>query len=274
VITTTAGILAASLVGSVHCAGMCGGFVCFYTGSASGTDATALRAHFMYHAGRLTSYLTLGALAGVLGAGVSRAGSLVGVSHAAAVVAGALMVAWALSAIAAQRGISLGAARAPEAWQKALGRVLHAVHAQPMAVRAGLTGLFTTLLPCGWLYVFVATAGGTGTVRSALATMAVFWLGTVPALLAVGVGAQRVLAPFRRRLPAFSAVVVLVMGLLSMSGHLAPAANHAQHQMSPDMMRDMMHDMTPAAVPTDSQAGMAHSMPMPATTAAEHAHAH
>ena len=38
-ITTTAGVLIASLVGSVHCAGMCGGFVCFYAGSSSGTDA-------------------------------------------------------------------------------------------------------------------------------------------------------------------------------------------------------------------------------------------
>jgi sulfite exporter TauE/SafE len=220
VIATATGVLVASLVGSVHCAGMCGGFVCFYTGSSSGTEAAAVRAHALYHLGRLTSYLTLGAIAGLLGASVSRAGALVGVSQAAAVVAGALMVAWAVSTIAAQRGIAIGAARAPEAWQRALGRVLHAVREQPIGVRAGLTGLCTTLLPCGWLYVFVATAGGTGSVRRALATMTVFWLGSVPALLAVGVGAQRLLAPWRRRLPAVSAVVVLVMGLLSMSGHL------------------------------------------------------
>jgi sulfite exporter TauE/SafE len=182
----------------------------------------------MYHLGRLASYLTLGAVAGLLGAGVSQAGALVGVSHAAAIVAGALMVAWALATIAAQRGIAIGAARAPEAWQRALGRVLQAVREQPIATRAALTGLFTTLLPCGWLYVFVATAGGTGSVPSALATMAVFWLGSVPALLAVGLGAQRLLAPFRRRLPAVSAVVVLAMGLLSMSGHLSNTM-HREH---------------------------------------------
>lgn len=233
-ITTTAGVLIASLVGSVHCAGMCGGFVCFYAGSAQGNEPAALRAHAMYNVGRLTSYMLLGALAGMLGAGVSKAGALVGLSHAAAVVAGALMVGWALSTIAAQRGVSLGALRAPESWQRALGRVLHAVREQPIGVRAALTGLFTTMLPCGWLYVFVATAGGTGSVRSAVLTMAVFWLGTVPALVAVGVGAQAVLAPFRRRLPAVSAAVVLVMGLLSMSGRLIPTAmktpdGHASH---------------------------------------------
>jgi uncharacterized protein len=238
--TTAAGVLVASLVGSVHCAGMCGGFVCFYTGSSTGTEAAAIRAHAMYHLGRLASYLTLGTVAGLLGAGVSQAGALVGVSHAAAIVAGALMVAWALSTIAAQRGVAIGAARTPEAWQRALGGVLQAVREQPIATRAALTGLFTTLLPCGWLYVFVATAGGTGSVPSALATMAVFWLGSVPALLAVGLGAQRVLAPFRRRLPAFSAVVVLVMGLLSMSGHLSNTM-HPEHATAPTTAPTHVH---------------------------------
>jgi uncharacterized protein len=253
VISAAAGVLVASLVGSVHCAGMCGGFVCFYTGSASGTDAAALRAHAMYHVGRLSSYLALGAIAGVVGAQVSQAGALLGVSRAAALVAGALMVAWALSTIAAQRGIVVRAARAPEAWQRALGRVLQAVREQPIAIRAGLTGLLTTMLPCGWLYVFVATAGGTGSVRGAIATMALFWLGTVPALLAVGVGAQRVLTPFRRRLPAFSAIVVLVMGLLSMSGHLTGAVDHARHATPPALLPSApLHEAQVAPTATEA----------------------
>lgn len=233
-ITTAAGVLVASLVGSVHCAGMCGGFVCFYAGSATGSEAAALRAHAMYNTGRLASYLLLGALAGVAGRGISQAGAVVGVRHAAAVVAGALMVGWAISTIAAQRGVSLGPLHAPAAWQRALGRALQAVRGQPLAVRAGLTGLVTTLLPCGWLYVFVATAGGTGSVRSAMTMMALFWLGTVPALVAVGIGAQTVLAPFRRRLPAFSAAVVLVMGLLSMSGRLTPPVSGGADTPSPE----------------------------------------
>jgi sulfite exporter TauE/SafE len=220
-IGTASGILVASLVGSVHCAGMCGGFVCFYAGAANGSDAAALRAHAMYNLGRLTSYLTLGAIAGAIGAGVSSLGAMAGLQHAAALVAGALMVGWAISTIASQRGVRLGALRAPASWQRAMGRVLHAVREQPMATRAWLTGLLTTMLPCGWLYVFVATAGGSGSVRSGVLTMAVFWLGTVPALLAVGLGAQRLFGPLRQRLPMLSATLVLVMGLLSISGRFS-----------------------------------------------------
>jgi hypothetical protein len=216
------GILAASLVGSVHCAAMCGGFVCFYSGAAPGQSGTAsLRSHAMYNVGRLTSYLLLGALAGAVGSGVSMVGRMAGVAHAATVVAGALMVGWAVSTILAQRGVAIGAIHAPEAWQRALGRVLHAMREQPPAIRAWLTGLVTTMLPCGWLYVFVATAGGTGSVRGGLTVMALFWLGTVPALVAVGVGAQRVFGPLRKRLPSVSAFAVLVMGVLAMSGHLS-----------------------------------------------------
>jgi sulfite exporter TauE/SafE len=102
-----------------------------------------------------------------------------------------------------------------------MGRVLHAVREQPLAPRAWLTGLLTTMLPCGWLYVFVATAGGSGSIRTGVLTMAVFWLGTVPALLAVGLGAQRLFGPLRQRLPMLSAALVLVMGLLSISGRFS-----------------------------------------------------
>ena len=235
------GIVTASVLGSVHCAAMCGGFVCLYAGQ-SGADQAPLRSqlssHALYNVGRLISYLALGALAGWLGAGVTKLGALAGLSRAATVVAGALMIGWGVSSIAAQRGIRLGFATTgtPLAWQRALGRALHALREQPMAVRALLTGLGTTLLTCGWLYVFVAAAGGTGSVRDGLTVMAIFWLGTVPALVAVGIGAQRVFGPFRRRLPTLGAVTVMLMGVLALSGHLSMASSMASMTAtSPDV---------------------------------------
>lgn len=220
-IGTTLGVLAASLIGSAHCAAMCGGFVCFYAGSATpARDAPMLRAHTLYNVGRLASYLVLGALAGALGAGVTHLGALAGIARAATTVAGALMIAWALHTIAAQRGLKIGAPRTPAAWQHALGRILHRLRGQHVGVRAAAMGLLTTLLPCGWLYVFVAAAGGTGNVADAMLVMAVFWLGTVPAMFAVGLGAQRVLGPLRMRLPTLSAVTVLVIGVLAIAGRL------------------------------------------------------
>lgn len=224
-IGTTLGILAASLVGSAHCAAMCGGFVCFYAGSAApARDAAMLRAHAMYNAGRFASYLALGAMAGLIGSSVTRVGALAGVGRAAAIVAGALMVGWALYTIAAQRGMKLGTPSLPASWQRALGGILHGLRAQPVGVRAAAMGLLTTLLPCGWLYVFVVAAGGMGNVRDAMLVMATFWLGTVPALVAVGLGAQRMLGPLRQRMPMLSAIAVLVIGVLAIAGRFAIAS--------------------------------------------------
>jgi len=215
-------ILAASLVGSAHCAAMCGGFVCFYAGSAVPVrDAAMLRAHTLYNGGRLVSYLLLGALAGAIGAGVTRLGALAGIAQAAAVVAGVLMIGWALSTIAAQRGIAVRGPTLAAPLQRLLGAILKRLREQPIGVRAAVMGLATTLIPCGWLYVFVAAAGGTGSVASAMLVMAVFWLGTVPAMAAVGLGAQRMLGPLRLRLPTLSAVTVLVIGILAIAGRLA-----------------------------------------------------
>ncbi|MBL0173336.1 MAG: sulfite exporter TauE/SafE family protein [Gemmatimonadaceae bacterium] len=223
-IAAALGVLTASLLGSVHCAAMCGGFVCMYS-SGSGADAATVRAHALYNLGRLVSYLVLGALAGALGSGITRIGALAGVTQAATIMAGALMVAWGISTIAAQRGVRLGfgSLALSQRWQRLLGGMLHGLRGQPVAIRAALTGLGTTLLPCGWLYVFVATAGGTGNVRDGMLVMAVFWLGTVPALVTVGLGAQRVFGPLRRKLPTLGAVTVMLMGLLALSGRLGMA---------------------------------------------------
>ena len=214
-------ILTASLLGSVHCAAMCGGFVCMYA-SGVGPDAATLRSHALYNVGRLLSYLLLGALAGALGAGVTHAGAAAGVANAATLVAGVLMIGWGISTIAAQKGFRIGA-RLPALsamWQRTVGGLLKRVQDQSVGTRALLLGLGTTLLPCGWLYVFVATAGGTGSVRDGVLVMAIFWLGTVPALLAIGLGAQRVFGPVRRKLPALGAAAVVLMGVLALNGRL------------------------------------------------------
>src|SRR5687768_5782973 len=108
---SAAGILTASLLGSVHCAAMCGGFACFYAGTtAPGSPAnggTMLHAHAAYNAGRLVSYLLLGAIAGQAGAAISQIGALAGIARGATLVAGALMIGWAINTIASQRGVRL-----------------------------------------------------------------------------------------------------------------------------------------------------------------------
>ncbi|MFI5244595.1 MAG: sulfite exporter TauE/SafE family protein [Gemmatimonadales bacterium] len=232
--TLVAGVLLASLVGSVHCAAMCGGFVCSYAGTRSARAFADLPAHLAYNGGRLVSYLALGLGAGAVGARNDDQGRLAGVGRGAAVLAGTLMVGWALATIGAALGVRIPATLAPAWLQRWLGSVLLAMRDEPPIARAALTGLLTTLLPCGWLYTFVVTAGGTGSALAGAETMLAFWTGTVPVLLAVGFGAKRLLGPLARRLPLAAATLVLVLGLLSIAGRVHPPAMHtgaAMHMM-------------------------------------------
>jgi uncharacterized protein len=228
--TLLLGVLAASLAGSVHCAAMCGGFVCMYARAGALAPRTGLRAHAAYNAGRLLSYLTLGLLAGLIGARIDHVARLASIERGAAIAAGTLMVAWAMGFIATTLGARLPRVSAPAWAKRRLGGVLLALRDQPPAVQAGALGLFTTLLPCGWLYTFVVTAAGTGSPINGAAVMVAFWAGTVPLLVGVGLGAGRVARPIARHLPVASALVVLVLGALSIAGKVQPiGSSHAAH---------------------------------------------
>jgi sulfite exporter TauE/SafE len=239
VIALAGSVLVASLLGSPHCAGMCGGFVCFYSGQDERGRAWA---HVAYNLGRLASYLALGLLAGAAGRVLDRAGAAAGLQRGAAMAAGLVMVAWGAAAIARALGARVSAPAAPGFLRARFAGAMKSVAAQPPEVRALALGLVTTLLPCGWLWIYVATAAGTGTVSGALLVMGAFWLGTVPVMAGLGLVAQRAFGPLRRRLPLLTAGILVVLGLLTLGGKLqpvraggascpqcAPAAGHAGH---------------------------------------------
>lgn len=206
-------VLAASLLGSVHCAAMCGAFTCLYAGTApgGGPGPAPRHHHAAYNLGRLVSYLALALGAGATGV---RLGST------AALVAGVLLVLWGVYAMLVASGRQIARVRVPAAWQRAMGSIVVRVRDRSPLVRASVTGLVTTLLPCGWMWAFVAVAVGTGSVAGAVAVMATFWLGTLPMMLAVASGAQRLAGRAAGRLPLVTAGVIVVLGLATIGAHL------------------------------------------------------
>lgn len=194
---------------------MCGGFVCLYAG-----ETRSALSHVAYNGGRLVSYLFAGAIAGLLGSALDQAGVLLGVARLAAIASGVLLVLWGASLALKALGVRLPSGEGPSVAQRLLGPLLAQTRTRSATVRAGAIGLLSTLLPCGWLYAFVASAGGTGDAASAMLVMFVFWAGTLPAMLAVGYGLQRLTGPLRHRLPLVTAVAVMAIGALSILGRL------------------------------------------------------
>jgi len=229
--TLLAGVLLASLLGSVHCGAMCSAFACLANGGA--------QRGAWYHGGRLLAYVTLGVIAGVVGTGLDRAGLMANVQRTAALVTSVALIAWGLvqlrAAMQAQR--FAGASQ----WGGTLARLVARTASWDPRLRAVAIGLTTALLPCGWLWAFIATAMGTGSPLRAAAVMSVFWLGTVPMLVTVAAGARRWGPITRVRWPLASASLVVMLGLGELTAHLlmppmpavsAPASSHT-HQMAP-----------------------------------------
>ncbi|HVZ48374.1 MAG TPA: sulfite exporter TauE/SafE family protein [Gemmatimonadaceae bacterium] len=221
--------LVAALLGSGHCAAMCGAFACASADVATDLPGR-LRAAAAYHGGRLGAYLALGLLAGAIGAGVDAAASLRMAMRPAAVLGGAMLVVWGLGRLAGLAGVRVPRIAPPRGAYRLMSRALRRVAGRAPLVRAALVGALALLLPCGWLYAFVASAASTGSVRDGAAVMAGFWIGTVPALTVVSLGLHRALGPARRLVPVATAVALILVGSMTLvHGMRAGAAPMHQH---------------------------------------------
>jgi len=208
------GALLAGLLGSPHCAAMCGGFA-----AACGADGGSVSP---WHVGRLLTYATLGALAGAFGAVVP------GPSWVATVAAFALLVWFAarLAGLAPETRVRLPWLSRAAAWLVA--------QRTPWG-RVGF-GAVTGLLPCGLVYAALAFPVAIGHPAGGALAMVAFWAGTLPALSVAAVGLRKLAAttPWVRR---GVALAVLTAGLWSLglremalvSGHAAPGEPPACH---------------------------------------------
>jgi sulfite exporter TauE/SafE len=216
-------VLGASLVGSLHCAAMCGGLVAVYAADLS-PRARWRRgaAHAAYNGGRLLAYSTLGAAAGAIGASADLAAGLVGLGRLAALTAGLFIVLWGVVGLLDALGVATVRTATPGWIRRLAGRTFALVTRRDPVSRAAVIGLATGLMPCGWLYAFVVAAGGSASMLAGAGLMTLFWLGTVPMMAGLGIGLRLLSGPLRRQIPIVSALVVIALGLVTVYGRVAP----------------------------------------------------
>jgi hypothetical protein len=200
------------LGGFGHCVAMCGPLVAAMGISAPpGVPAgRALLPQLAYHAGRITTYGTVGAVMGLAGSFVNVAGRLAGAQDLVAVLAGALMVALGLGAVGQSLWVKSAEGRIA-------GRVLASVrrlagHEAP--ARAYPLGLLLGLLPCGLSYSAFAAAAATGHPARGLALALAFGAGTLPSLLVAGVVVRALSAASRGLVQRAGGALVVILGVL------------------------------------------------------------
>lgn len=215
-------MFALGVVSSLHCIQMCGPIVITYTAAAgfspqplSPTKSPYLAQapqHLAYNAGRILTYTTLGAVAGVLGKSVQFLGRLAGISSAAMIFSGILMI----LAGAVMLGSFRASSRLANASIQLTSRLLKPLRnllSSRKAIDRFYLGLALGFLPCGLVYMALLRAVATGGATTGALCMFAFGVGTSGALLALGVFSSAIKLRLNRTGTRLAAASVIALGL-------------------------------------------------------------
>jgi uncharacterized protein len=226
-----------------HCVGMCGpltlgvAVLAGQQGAASSPESSVspstsspgprsvqaqfwqqLQFHSLLNLGRLLSYTLVGAGMGGVGSVLIASGQFAGIDSA---------LRQSLSLITGGLLIWMGLVQLnPRLWPQlplphAFASFRLNQRLRYLAQRGGgwvplLLGLTWGLIPCGFLYAAQVKAAGTGRFELGAATMLAFGLGTVPAMLGLGLFANRLSADHRSQLFRLGSWVLILLGGLTL----------------------------------------------------------
>ncbi len=207
-----------ALLGGLHCAGMCGGFVgAMQINRPRGVSAARLAAG--YHAGRIASYTLAGALVGTLG-GALYAADVLPVQVVLLVLGSLMLLAIGVSLLG--RAAWLNRLEPLGVWiWRLIGPLARRVYPPRSGGQALLAGLAWGWIPCGMVYAALPLALVAGGPWQGAAVMLAFGAGTLPNMLAVDLavtkaGAARpdgVLAGVRAWVKPLAGAVIIVFGV-------------------------------------------------------------
>ena len=196
----TAGLIA-GVLGSLHCATMCGPLAMTVYGK--GINAR----HWVYNLGRINTYVLLGIAFGALGQGMAFFTS----QRMLSVLMGAVILILALYPQVQHRLINTS-------WHKwiiiPLRENLRSITGRGKLLSVYLIGMLNGLLPCGVVYMALSMATATGDTLEAVLVMLGFGLGTSPMMMSLGLIATILKHKGRfsvRRVIAYASVAVGIL---------------------------------------------------------------
>lgn len=193
------------ILGSFHCVGMCGPIALalpVHQLSPQGRIAGII----LYNVGRAFTYAVLGAIFGALGMGVI----LAGYQQTLSIVLGVLLLLTVVLPSVKKDGFFSVVFPHLAFWLKARFSYLFSKRSYTALF---LTGVFNGLLPCGLVYMALAGATASGDIFLGALFMAVFGLGTLPAMFSVTLFSS-LSASFRSSMRKLAPIVAGVMACL------------------------------------------------------------
>jgi sulfite exporter TauE/SafE len=192
------------LVGSLHCAGMCGPLTLALPSSSQRATFVAGRA--AYNLGRLVSYSLLGGVFGLVG----RSLALAGLQRWASLGAGAAIL--ASLAASSRYGLDLPVSRIVSGLKAAFAAALR----RRTFPALFLLGVLNGFLPCGLVYVACTSAVALGGGWMAIGYMVAFGVGTIPMMLGVSLAGKNLQIGLRLRYQKLIPACLIVLGTVLM----------------------------------------------------------
>ncbi len=196
-----------------HCIGMCGPLISTFSLAQGRNDhrlRSLLPALLIYHFGRLNAYAVIGLVFGLMATAAQAVGPSNEMRGSLFLLAGLLMVIMGLGL----RGW-LPTNRIIESSR--LGRFASekfmALVGTPSLAGRYFLGVANGFLPCGPVYAMAMAALTAPTPLHGAGTMVAFGVGTVPVLLAIGLGAGRLAPTLQRKFNLIASLLVIVVGL-------------------------------------------------------------
>lgn len=207
------------LISLGHCIGMCGPIVTAFGLTQRGRGVSGwghVPILARYHTGRIISYMIIGAVLGLVGSATRLAGATQILQGGLSILAGLFMLLLGLGLVGwlptASWVESAGAADRVGGWIRALLN-------SASGIRQFGLGIANGFLPCGPVIAVALTAAAAADAVQGMGAMLAYGLGTVPALVVLGLGAGHIPARLRTRFFRLGALLVLVIGLqLSLRG--------------------------------------------------------
>ncbi len=196
-----------------HCIGMCGPLISTFSLAQGRTDKRLTNlapALLLYHLGRVNAYALIGLVLGLVATAAEAALPSMAVRGAMFAISGVLMIVLGLGLLGLVRTLRL--VESSRLGRFAAERFMEMIGTKRMTGRY-LLGVANGFLPCGPVYAVATAALTAPTPIHGAGTMAMFGLGTIPVLLAVGLGAGRLAPTVQRQFNRAAAILVIIVGL-------------------------------------------------------------
>jgi len=193
--------------GSLHCVGMCGP-LSLALPVHHFSKAGKFLALLLYQFGRVITYSVIGLLFGLAGRRIY----IAGYQQWFSIALGSLVLVVAALYFIQKKGVRLSfLSRFYQSVQHIIIRILKS---SPGIFSFLLLGLANGLLPCGMVYIALATSLSFATIGESVSFMALFGAGTLPAMLFIGYAGMIIKPELRIAFRKITPVFISIMGVL------------------------------------------------------------